>query len=176
VFSLLHTTQRIHTCTYTASDGLHQLAFDQASVTSDAQQAEDALPSRRMEDRKLLLILGNIIHTSDVVLARLWSKFAVLMPRGALSTLKKEYKTVLDVYGTLETIVFDRYTRIKALSLTRIMSKGLLGDGGVGTAYSSKSTPTEVRDYALDLLINVSFIHHQVFLVQKAELDRSAST
>jgi exocyst complex component 2 len=142
-----------------------------SSSSSAAAAAEPAAPVSREElvDKQLLAVLSNVVHVSEAVAPALWAEFLALMPEATHEELEKSFAEAMALYDTLETLVIGQYLRRKALALSRLVRHGLVFSG---RNWAALPEPREVRAYALELMLELTFIYSELLSTRKKELIR----
>eukprot|EP00455_Lapot_gusevi_P035058 TRINITY_DN3879_c0_g1_i1.p1 TRINITY_DN3879_c0_g1~~TRINITY_DN3879_c0_g1_i1.p1 ORF type:complete len:253 (+),score=65.07 TRINITY_DN3879_c0_g1_i1:157-915(+) len=146
-------------CLRTLADCFHVLAFD---------NPYDLASTKQFEHRRLLAVLSNCIYSRDRLIPDLWTQFMHMVPKLMISPLQIEYEDITSLYQTLEALVFDDYVRRKTVTLNKIIKKGFMM---AGINWAQARPPKEVRSYILDLLLELVFLHEEVYNTAKGELD-----
>merc|ERR1712130_781378 len=165
------------------ADCLHELVFA-SSKEERSKREEEALQSRgnkkiailsnysdKSSDKKLLYILGNTIYTKETILEKVWTKFikrSGIIGIEFISILETPKNDLIELYTTLEQLVFNRYVRCKTLLLNRVIDDSLLCDG---INWETVSEVKGIRNHCLQLLLHFVFIHNEVYNSSKQELD-----
>ena len=127
--------------------------------------------SDKSSDKKLLYILGNTIYTKETILEKVWTKFikkSGIIGHEYISILEISKNNLIDLYNSLEQMVFDKYVRCKTLLLNRVIDNSLLCDG---INWETISQVKGIRNHCLQLLLHFVFIHNEVYNSSKQELD-----
>ncbi|ETO24293.1 component of the exocyst complex [Reticulomyxa filosa] len=148
---------------------VYKVIINKQKPRSDSS-LNNEMNSSESNDRKLLIVLSNSMYTKDIVLERLWSR---LLRNGRI--LAEEYQQIVelekepvnDLYLTLEEIIFDRYVRCKTLKLNHILDESLLCDG---INWEMAPEPRGIRNHCLQLLLEIVFVHNEVYNRAKQEL------
>jgi len=164
------------------SDVLHSLAFPTARRPTDsgvgpAYAAHPASPARRgrlneggavglmgEESRKVLVVLSNSMYVQRRVLPPLWDKFLSIIPDKYHEALEPELAGVAGLYATLARMVTDAYIRSTALGLGDFITRGLMTSG---RDWSAKQPVTKVREYVMELLLEIVLVYDDVMGIAK---------
>ncbi len=84
------------------------------------------------------------------------------------SIVEMEKENIIELYYTLEQLIFDRYVRSKTLKLNRVIDNSMLCDG---INWEMAPEPRGARNHCLQLLLEIVFIHNEVYNSAKMELD-----
>jgi hypothetical protein len=101
------------------------------------------------------LILNNSVYVKTKIIPNLIKQFNTEYP----GTLVENEKGIYDVYDQLEKLVFDKYLKNKILVLDAHIKNGMLL-----SAFDPKtlSPPSSIRDYVMDLLLHLVYIHDEL--------------
>ena len=161
------------------ADCLHELAFPKSIRSQDDKQDSDSNKkinilsnyTDKSSDKKLLYVLGNTIYTKETILEKVWTKFikkSGIIGIEYISILETSKHELIDLYNSLEQMVFDKYVRCKTLLLNRVIDNSLLCDG---INWETLSEVKGIRNHCLQLLLHFVFIHNEVYNSSKQELD-----
>jgi hypothetical protein len=100
-------------------DCMHTLAFD-------APKNEDDI---KFQDRRLLAVLSNVIHTSSSVFKELWELLLTHLPKQSPRLLESTYAEVGGLMRGLKSMVQNQYVRTKTLALNQLLRHGLFTSG-----------------------------------------------
>merc|ERR1712157_556463 len=114
------------------ADCLHELAFPKAHKSSNDKHNNDGNKkinilsnyTDKSSDKKLLYVLGNTIYTKETILEKIWTKFikkSGIIGIEYISILETSKHELIDLYNSLEQMVFDKYVRCKTLLLNRVI-------------------------------------------------------
>merc|ERR1711920_1116641 len=125
----------------------------------------------KSSDKKLLYVLGNTIYTKETILEKVWTKYikkSGIVGIEYISILETSKHELIDLYNSLEQMVFDKYVRCKTLLLNRVIDNSLLCDG---INWETCNEVKGIRNHCLQLLLHFVFIHDEVYNSSKQELD-----
>lgn len=162
-------------CSAGFADALHCLAFSNNTSSSNISSQrnsnnnsvseinEQAVVSSKEQDRRILLVLSNTFNTSGFVLPSLWERFRNTLPPNAAALLKDATDHTLELLDTLEDMCSALYVQKKALVLNAFISKSQ-----DRRQEMDKEPPVAIRGYMYDVLLELTTIHRELFLIQKA--------
>eukprot|EP00479_Gromia_sphaerica_P001027 TRINITY_DN11188_c0_g1_i1.p1 TRINITY_DN11188_c0_g1~~TRINITY_DN11188_c0_g1_i1.p1 ORF type:complete len:211 (-),score=64.43 TRINITY_DN11188_c0_g1_i1:250-804(-) len=128
--------------------------------------AQDIKQARNNADKKVLMVLSNICYSKQEIYEDLVRKCLDIMPAQYNDLISDEFDDVLGLMETLENMVFDSYVRRKILTLNKLM-KSCLMRGEV--KWEDAAEPVEVRNLIREFLVELVFVHQQVFSTAEAE-------
>ena len=106
--------------------------------------------------------------TKEHILNKIWKMVEKIIPKIYIDTITIDHReTVSDIYDTLQNMIFDRYVRSKTLKLNRIIEESIMCDG---INWEVANEPRSVRNHILHLLLQMVFVHNQVYNNAKNEL------
>eukprot|EP01083_Nonionella_stella_P058598 153450_1 len=147
-------------CLRTFADSMHELAFNPYIRSKAAKDIG-------MEDRFMLLVLSNTIYAKDVVFEALFAECSKLIPSVFLSTVTSEFEQVLKLMDSLDQMVFDHYLRQKVIRINLIVKESLMMDG---INWEDAPEPLGVRSHCLDFLLQLVYIHQEVYSTASGEV------
>lgn len=98
---------------------MHTLAFDPPKNDDDV----------KYQDKRLLAVLSNVIHTSSSVYKELWELLLTHLPKQSPRLLESTYNDVVILMRGLKTMVQNQYVRTKVLSLNQLLRHGMFTSG-----------------------------------------------
>jgi len=124
------------------------------------------MPSRGEEEesKSILVVLANLMHIQKRVLPLLWSKCWVLVPRRYIAKIEPETLRVNGLYRALSRMVMDEFIRSTTLHLSTFITKGLTTSG---RDWSKHKTVRKVREYMLELLLEVVLVYDDLIAIVK---------
>jgi hypothetical protein len=139
-------------------------------LPSASAAAFSSLTAPKVNDRRLLLVLSNVLHTRKVLLPALFHRFQSFFPSSMHAALAAKSKEVERLYETLDNLVFDQYVRSKTLALNAFFHRSFY-QSGINWAETGAAPPIELRTGVIELLLQIVLIHNEISAVRKDEVE-----
>jgi hypothetical protein len=156
-------------CLNTFADNMHYLAFENNPMTNETENDYDNLKSQNI---RLLIIYNNCITTRTKHIPDLIKQYRALFQLSVPSpdTLKIQIVSLIE---QLEQMVMSKYLKSKIILISGRIKEGLLLEGFDMTR--SQQYQAGIRDYVVDALIHMVFVHEELYRISPTLVDRVLS-
>jgi Exocyst complex component Sec5 len=152
-------------CLKLYADVIHRLGF---SVSTPPSTSLDTSPYIS-EDRKIMATISNTMYTSYHILPILWDDLLDLIPHRSHSECELAYESVESLMDILYDLLFQHYVRRKILAVNRLLKRGIVFSG---IDWTNSPAPNEIRTYVLEVLLELVFVHNEVYTIHKSQVSR----
>jgi hypothetical protein len=137
----------------------HDSALKAQHLDTSAQKLSPF--TRDIRAYRLLIVISNIVHTSEVVLPKIWAAFLRRIPRSTdRHLLEDKFQDILDVYEVLESLFVKRYVRVKTMLVGKVIKAGFFK---AGTDWASHPTARDLgTGYIQEALMHLVHVHDEV--------------
>jgi len=145
------------------------LAFQNNTLPTDTENDYDNIKSLNI---RLLIIYNNCVTTGTKYIPDLIKQYRTLFQLNVPSTDTIKIQT-LPLIEQFEQMVMNKYLKSKIILISGRIKEGLLLEGFDMTRYQQYQAG--IRDYVIDALIHLVFVHEELYRIAPTLVDRVLS-